>query len=40
MIVDDLTVPDVLAGSAGELIDELCGRLLPRDAAGNATGNA
>ncbi|MET9657221.1 TetR family transcriptional regulator [Streptomyces sp. NPDC006510] len=36
MIVDDLTVPDVLAGSAGELIDELCRRLLPRDATGNA----
>ncbi|MET9919195.1 TetR family transcriptional regulator [Streptomyces sp. NPDC006435] len=28
MIVDDLTVPDVLTGSAGELIDELCKRLL------------
>ncbi|MFF3392637.1 TetR/AcrR family transcriptional regulator [Streptomyces sp. NPDC002669] len=28
MIVDDLMVPDVLAGSAGELIDELCKRLL------------
>ncbi|MCT2545580.1 TetR/AcrR family transcriptional regulator [Streptomyces atratus] len=36
MIVDDLTVPDVLAGSAGELIDELCRRLLPRGAADNA----
>ncbi|MEV5201351.1 hypothetical protein [Streptomyces sp. NPDC053720] len=36
MIVDDLTVPDVLAGSAGELIDELRRRLLPRDAAGDA----
>ncbi|MFJ9214168.1 TetR/AcrR family transcriptional regulator [Streptomyces sp. NPDC102264] len=28
MILDDLTVPDVLAGSAGELIGELSGRLL------------
>ncbi|WP_331748952.1 MULTISPECIES: TetR/AcrR family transcriptional regulator [unclassified Streptomyces] len=33
MIVDDLTVQDVLAGSASELIGELCRRLLPRDAA-------
>ncbi|MFJ9033997.1 TetR/AcrR family transcriptional regulator [Streptomyces sp. NPDC102274] len=32
MIVDDLTVPDVLSGSAGELIDELSGRLLGNSA--------
>ncbi|MEV3993961.1 TetR family transcriptional regulator [Streptomyces sp. NPDC049837] len=35
MIVDDLTVPDVLAGKAGELTDELCRRLL-----GNAAPDA
>ncbi|MEU0283223.1 MULTISPECIES: TetR family transcriptional regulator [unclassified Streptomyces] len=28
MILDDLTVPEVLSGSAGELIGELSGRLL------------
>ncbi|MFC8914751.1 TetR/AcrR family transcriptional regulator [Streptomyces sp. NPDC047821] len=35
MLVDDLTAPDVLAGSAGELTDELCRRLLggARDAS-------
>lgn len=40
MIVDDLTVPDVPAASAGELIDELCRRLLPRRHGGDARGEA